>query len=153
MDNPVSTFILKSLLKSAVHFEESSVHFYNEAISRVSSPGGKDILRKLASEEDHHKEILEKLSSDDHFEEIIMKESIANLHEISGVAAGESTIENNADFGEIVRVAELKEKAAYDFYKELALKSTIPTAQKVFVFLAEEEEKHLNYIKELKTHL
>ncbi|MHC4872440.1 MAG: ferritin-like domain-containing protein [Planctomycetota bacterium] len=150
MGNPLTSFILKSLLNSAVNFEEKSADFYKEAVSRVSSPEGKAILRKLAEEEENHMEMLIELVKDDHTEEIIMQENVANLHDLGINIEEDAAIANNSAFAEIINVAEKKEAAAYEFYHELAAKSTIPTAQKVFTFLAEEEEKHIKYVQDLK---
>ena len=153
MPDDLERFLLTELISSAIHFEEESVRFYEEAVSRVQKADARKILRNLASEEQQHRDKLASLAEKAGKGEITLPKGLAQLP--SAPASGDMVpdIASGSDASEIVEVALRREELAYEFYRELAIKADTTLARDTFQFLALEEQKHIAFVGEMRRAL
>lgn len=150
MSDPLATYTIRSLLKSAEHFEIESARFYREAISRVPRGEARELLRTLAEEEDRHCQRLREAATDDIDVVVRMAPDLAELPAATNEPGDGNTIESGAGPQAIVDTAAHREEAAYAFYHALARQSAGGTAEGVFAYLAGEEQKHMDMIKQMR---
>jgi rubrerythrin len=142
--HPVKQFIVHTLVKQAIAFEEESIFFYQRAAEQVTKEPNKKLLLSFAVEEQQHKQKLEQFLSGD-------------LHEILAVHPPKEQPELTIDYNllhrkitgsesekEIIELALMKEKASYTLYHLLAQRTKIHSAKQVFLYLAQQEQSHLD---------
>jgi rubrerythrin len=141
--HPVQQFIIHTLIKQALTFEEQSFEFYQQAANQMVMEPKKTLLFSLAEEEQHHKQKLEQFLAGD-------------FHEISDIALPQEKldlsinshklhkkIDDTWSATQILELAVMREKASYDFYLLLSQKTKIATAKQVFLYLAQQEQLHV----------
>ncbi|MCX7919667.1 MAG: ferritin family protein [bacterium] len=148
--HPVQQFIVRTLIKHALFFEEQSATFYQQAANRLKTEPKKKLLLSLAEEELQHQVKLNQILA-------------GNFHEIFEVTLPQEKLDLAIDSKklhqpiddtwsepQILELAVMREKASYDFYYLLAQKTKIKTAKQVFRYLAQQEQSH---IAKLETEL
>lgn len=145
--HPIQQFIVHTLIKQAITFEEESIFFYQRAANQVENESSKTLLLSFAEEEQQHKQKLEQFLSDD-------------LHEIIEVDPPAKPLDLAIDFEllhrkitgsesekEVIELARMKEKASSAFYQLLAQRTKIHSAKQVFLYLAQQEKSHLHKLE------
>ena len=138
----LSEWTLKKALEFALNKEEDSIKLYTSAQEKVVSPSSKEFLKELVKEEEKHKnrilEVIEdpnKIEDIGHFDTKIMDLKIVDY-------LVDVKLSSDADYQQILIYAGKKEKAAHDFYLELATRFKDEQIGKLFARLAREELSH-----------
>ncbi len=125
--------------------EEGLQIFYQKLAERVEQPKLQELLLRLASFEDHHKDSLQAKGG---------AEFAPNPRQYAGIMEGGFSVEQlveqllprmtNAE--ELFSLALAIEAQAYDFYGRLAKHAQKEESAKLFLEMAEEEKKHLGLL-------
>ena len=145
--HPVQKFIVRTLVKQAITFEVQSIDFYQQAANQVVMEPNKILLLSLAEEEQNHKLKLEQFLSGDFHEllEVHLPQEKLDLSIDSHYL--HQKIDDTWSAKQILELALMREKASYDFYLLLSQKTKIHSAKQVFLFLAEQEQGHVQKLK------
>lgn len=157
MDQASRRIVLEAI-KTAIITELRGYEIYKAAAERADDPAARLMFKKLAEDEGHHKEFLEK-----------------NFHSIldRGEWAVPATPENlsplddsdivNPDFIKRVKGGSFEmavvaagvqlEMSAIEYYKKAAAECPDDESSKVFEFLAEWEDDHLRNLTDLQERL
>jgi len=145
--HPVQQFIIHTLVKQAITFEEQSYAFYVQAAEHVAMEPNKKLLLSLADEEQKHKQKLDQFLAGDYHEIL----EVHLLQEKLDLAIDSHSLHKQIDDTwsekEIIELALMREKASYDFYYLLSQKTKIHSARQTFLYLAEQEQHHVQKLK------
>jgi rubrerythrin len=125
------------VLEYAIGQERLAARFYEEMAGEVSSPAMKDALVGFAADERGHEAKLRLIKEG--------KTLVTSLAQVKTL--GISEVISDAEFSpgmsyqEVLKLAMLKEKAAYRLYTGLAAAAP-PALRETFLMLAAEEAKH-----------
>ena len=133
---------LKAALELALKREEDSIKLYTSAQNVVTSPSSKKFLKELVGEEKKHKsKILEVMKNPAKIEKLGYSDTtIQDLKIVDYLVDIE--LSADADYQQILIYAGKKEKAAHDFYFDLATRYKDKKIGNLFANLAKEELKH-----------
>ncbi len=148
MQNPLRSWLIKRVLKSALVFERDMFEAYEAILKELQKKPAGERFRKLLEEEKHHQQILTRLTGrridDEELEKIF---GAAHFHDPA------STLPLPPNILKAVgqKIAELQniEKESYLFYSNLQRISKIPAVKKAFKFLADQERQHLLILEKL----
>ncbi|MBF0195161.1 MAG: ferritin family protein [Magnetococcales bacterium] len=129
------------IIKMAMQHEDKEAKFYESLAKRSRSQDQKNALLAHAEEEREHKRHLEKILKTGAMPNLpnVVPDADMKLAELLVVSVQD---EENIDFEEALLLATKREKAAEQFYRNLARDADDPEASKLFSFLADQESKH-----------
>ena len=150
-----------SALKTAIKMEIDGKEFYLQASDASTNKLGKNLLSKLAAEEDIHRSVFEDiynvLSANKGWPaEMFKGDGGKNLKTVFSEAMKEIGKDVKAIPGEIdaLQTAMSMENKTYDFYKSQGKKATYDAEKEFYEVLAVQEEEHhrvlLDYYEFLK---
>jgi rubrerythrin len=145
--HPVKQFIVHTLVKQALAFEEESILFYQRAAEQMTKPLCKNLLLSFAEEEQQHKQKLEQFLSGGFNEILEVHQPIEQPELTIDYALLQRKITGSESEKEIIELALMKEKASYTFYHLLAQRTKIHSAKQVFLYLAQQERSHLDKLE------
>ena len=126
-------------LSVAIYNEQSAFDFYTKLSSIIKNQSGKEKFKFLASDEKRHRELLEgyyqKISGGKGFPFDPDKEKTVNVD-----------VRDNTTASEALDIGIKAEKEAYEFYSKSAEETQDPDAKKMFLMLAEQEDRHFNIL-------
>jgi len=129
---------LEAILEFAIQREEEAHRFYSGLAQTAISPNMSNVFMDFAHEEMGHKAKLLavksgaiKLSSDNKTWDLKISDYVVDVEP-----------RDDIDFQEALILAMKREKASYRLYSDLAETVADSEAQKLFLFLANEEAKH-----------
>lgn len=126
-------------LSMAIYNEQSACDFYTKLSETIKNQSGKEKFKFLASDERRHRELLEK-----HYKKIAGgKEFLFNPGKVKKINV---EIMNNTTASEALDIGIKAEKEAYEFYSKSADETKDPDAKKMFLMLAEQEDRHFNIL-------
>ena len=129
-------------MRLALKRERASIRLYTAAQDKVLNRSSKELLKEFIIEEEKHKsKILEILKQKEKAEELGAPET--NIQDLKIVDYLEDVpLSPDADYQQMLVYAGKREKAAYDFYKQIAGKHKSTQIGKTFTQLAQEELRH-----------
>jgi rubrerythrin len=126
-------------LSVAIYNEQSAFDFYTKLSDTIKNQSGKEKFKFLASDEKRHRELLEgyyqKISGGKGFPFDPDKVKTVNVD-----------VRDNATASEALDVGIKAEKEAYEFYSKSAEEAKDHEAKKMFLMLAEQEDRHFNIL-------
>ena len=146
--HPIQQFIVHTLVKQALVFEEQSIEYYRRAAERITDEVSRKILLDLADEEEKHKQHLEQFLSGNFHEIFEVHLSQEKLHLTIDSHYLHQQVDATWTEQEILTLAITREKASYNFYLLLAQKTKIHAAKQVFLYLAQAEKEHLHRLEQ-----
>ncbi|MFB3896352.1 MAG: ferritin family protein [bacterium] len=145
--HPIQQFIVHTLIKQAITFEQESVSFYQRAAEQVKKESSRTLLLSFAEEEQRHKQQLEQFLSND-LHQIIEGDMPVKPPDLAiDFELLHRKITSSESEKEIIELARMKEKASATFYQLLAQRTKIHSAKQVFIYLAQQEQSHLNKLE------
>jgi rubrerythrin len=134
---------LKEIIDYAKINEDNARQFYLNAAGHAKKDNIKGFLKSLAHEEERHIAKLNELDN--------IIEAGGHIPKPHGIVKplgyaqylGHVTLDENADYQEVLKFAMSKEKEALDSYEKYSKLVDDQQAKDLFVFLAGEESKHL----------
>jgi rubrerythrin len=145
--HPIKHFIIHTLVKQAITFEEQTIEFYQRAADRITLEPGRLLLLSFAEEEAQHKLKLEQFLSGDLKELLATKPKPEKIEISIDTHSLHRKITGLESESEIFELAIMKEQASYSFYRLLSQKTKIHSAKQVFLFLAQQEQSHLHKLE------
>jgi rubrerythrin len=139
--------IEKSVLRLARSFEENILEQYRELSAQAADPEIKKLADYLIAEEESHLKHLSELCSEScaHMENITSREELQSLEDAVVAFTPQSDAEAT-----VVRLLE-NEKSIALFYEGLAQKSKFAPLKHVLMHLAQEEQSHINHLRNFLT--
>jgi len=128
----------EDIIKFAISREEAAVDAYGDMSEKTTTPGLRELLLDLQSEEENHKKLLEDISEEQI--ESFKSEEVIDL-KISDYLTEEPPSEDMT-FQDLLILAAKKEQAAVDLYTKLGEDSGNEELKKLFDFLIEQEKSH-----------
>jgi rubrerythrin len=126
-------------LSRAIYNEQSAFDFYNDLSDLIKNESGKEKFKFLAADEKRHRKLLEgyykKISGGEQFQFDPDKVKLIKVE-----------VRDNTTASEALDVGIKAEKEAFDFYTKSAAQSQDPDAKKMFLMLAEQEDRHFNLL-------
>jgi rubrerythrin len=126
-------------LSVAIYNEQSAFDFYTKLSDLIKNESGKEKFKFLAADEKRHRKLLEgyykKVSEGKDF-----------LFDHTKVKTIQVEVRDNTSASEALDIGIKAEKEAFDFYTKSAKQSQDPDAQKMFLMLAEQEDRHFNLL-------
>ncbi len=126
-------------LSVAIYNEQSAFDFYTKLSGIIKNQSGKQKFKFLASDEKRHRELLEghyqKTSGGKGFPFDPDKVKTVNVD-----------VRDNTTASEALDTGIKAEKEAYEFYSKNAEETQDPDAKKMFLMLAEQEDRHFNIL-------
>ncbi len=149
-----------NILKQALQMEQENREFYLNAARKVENKLGREMLESIAKDEEgHHTRLLQLQEG---ATETALGECRAEFDDAGvrvralfrqyGGQAAEEVAADTDDL-EALNIAMEMERKGYNLYKEAASKASDPSAGKVFVFLAGEEQKHFEVLQNMHRYL
>jgi rubrerythrin len=147
LDKPAQ---LMKMLKEAIKVEMDGYHFYNSAATRTKDSKGKAVFRSLAQDELDHRNVLLGLhkaikdNTDFKLERKRHKSKVTKRSKspIFSTEFKKKIKEDNFELS-VLRIGQLLERNAMDFYNRHAKGSKHKEIKSLFNFLAEWEKDHL----------
>lgn len=140
---------LEKIIGDAVAAEQYSYRLYMAASEKTDIDSIKTVLKKLAEQEESHKEKLLSLNID----ELSFKNTPNNMELDITEEVLLTPIDKLGDLMDILKFAIQLEVKTQRKYLQLAEKVTDGNAQKLFAFLAREEDEHERILKETVEYL
>lgn len=142
---------LLKVLKEAIKAESDGYHFYQMAAEKTEDPKGKEIFHSLAQDELDHGSMLKGLyqaikeKSEYKFERKRHAKNESHRGEKNQIfsAKFKRKIKENNFAPSALRIAQLLEREAIEFYGRNAKRSKHPEIKSLFNFLVEWETDHL----------
>lgn len=144
----ISSF--ESIIQFAIEREEEAINQYGELQKKVQTPGLKELLRDLQSEEMNHKRLLQGLNK-----KVMETGSVSNVEDmkITDYLVDEP-VEENMSFQDVLIFAAKKEQKSVELYNDLAERAKSEEIKKLFQFLVAQEKSHkLRLESEYETHV
>lgn len=149
---------IKEAIKTAIQMEKDGYSFYKKAASETSSEMGKSFFESLASDEQLHLEIFQKI-----FEDKVGKKEWDNLvnsskkyTEIPIFPKDIGKVEDiNTDTDELdaIRISMDSEKEAIDYYSKIREKSNNAKVKEIIDKIIEQEKNHYLLLEQEFDHL
>ena len=137
----------KKALETAIQMEIDGKEFYTRAANASGNPTGKKLLKRLAYEEDIHRQVFENifntLGERKGWPTADIKHT-SQVHTILADAAKEigKDIKPAQEEIDAVRTAMDMENKTYDYYRAQAKKASYPTEKEFYEKLVVQEEEH-----------
>jgi rubrerythrin len=149
---------VKDAIKTAIQMEKDGYAFYMKAAAQTNSSMGKTIFEGLASDEEMHLDVFEKLFQDTigstEWDQLVnSSKKYANIPIFpKGMKDLEET---NPDTSEIdaLRIAMDAEKEAIDYYSEIKVKINDGKIQKIIDEIIEQEKSHYYLLEQEFNHI
>jgi len=126
-------------LATAIYNEQSAFDFYTSLSDAIKNKSGKEKFKFLASDEKRHRELLEA-----HYKKTTGgKEFPFDPARLKTIKV---EIRDNTTSAEALDIGIKAEKEAYEFYSKSAEDTQDPDAKKMFLMLAEQEDRHYNLL-------
>ncbi|HEX7400941.1 MAG TPA: ferritin family protein [candidate division Zixibacteria bacterium] len=125
-------------LSLAIYNEQSACDFYTDLSQIIKNASGKEKFKFLASDEKRHREILE-----DYYKKINHQPFSFDPGKAKRITVD---VRDNTSASEALDIGIKAEKEAYTFYNNNAKSSSDPEAKKMFLMLAEQEDRHFNLL-------
>ena len=127
-------------LSIAIYNEQAAYDFYNSLVNMIQNEGGKNKFKFFAEDEKHHRKLLE---------ERYEKESDGKKFAFDSdrVKKVDVTIDSQTSAIDAVDLAIETEKAASEFYKQVAGKTNDENGRRMFESLAEDEDRHYEILR------
>ncbi len=127
-----------SVIQFAIEREEEAINRYGELQKKAKTPGLKELLSDLQSEEMNHKRLLQGLDR-----KILETGSIPRVDDmkISDYLV-EEPLEEDMKFQDILIFAAKKEQKAVELYSDLAERAKSEEIKRLFQFLVAQEKSH-----------
>jgi rubrerythrin len=149
-----------NILKQALQMEQESREFYLNAARKVENKLGRQMLESIAKDEEGHHTLLLQLQEGAAGTALgecraEYEDAGARLRALFSEYGAQAAEEVSADTDDLeaLNIAMEMERKGYNLYKEAASKASDPSAGKVFVFLAGEEEKHFEVLQNMHRYL
>jgi rubrerythrin len=126
-------------LSLAIYNEQSAFDFYTMLSESIKNESGKKKFKFLAMDEQGHRKLLE-----GHYKKITGGEEF--LFDPSKVKVIKVEIRDGTTASEALDIGIKAEKEAYEFYSKSAEETKDPDAKKMFLMLAEQEDRHYNLL-------
>ena len=151
---------LLKILKEAVNVEMDGYHFYNSAAARTKDSKGRAVFRSLAQDELDHRNVLLglhkaikdktdfKLGRKRHKSKVTKR----SKSPIFSAEFKRKIKEDNFELS-VLRIGQLLERNAMDFYRKHAKVSKHKETKSLFNFLAEWEKDHLETLVQQERYL
>ncbi len=133
-------------LSLAIYNEQSAFDFYTKLSDTIKNPSGKEKFKFLAADEKRHRKLLE-----DHYQKVTGGKEFP--FDSGKVKAVNVDIRDNTTASEALDIGIKAENEAYRFYRKSAAETKDPEAKKMFLKLAEEEDRHYNILNAEKQAL
>ena len=128
----------EDIIEFAISREEAAIDAYGEMSEKTTTPGLRELLLDLQSEEENHKKLLENISEEQI--ESFKSEEVIDL-KISDYLTEEPPSEDMT-FQDLLILAAKKEQTAVELYTKLGEDSGNEELKKLFDFLIEQEKSH-----------
>ena len=126
-------------LATAIYNEQSAFDFYKGLSEIIKNQSGKEKFKFLAADEKRHRELLEA-----HYKKTTGgKEFPFDPAKLKTI---EVEVRDNTTAAEALDIGIKAEKEAYEFYSKSAEQTQDPDAKKMFLMLAEQEDRHHNLL-------
>ncbi|MFH1336679.1 MAG: ferritin family protein [Candidatus Zixiibacteriota bacterium] len=125
-------------LSLAIYNEQSAFDFYTDLSKIIKNASGKEKFKFLASDEKRHREILE-----DYYKKINHQPFPFDPGKAKRITVD---VRDNTSASEALDIGIKAEKEAYAFYNNNAKSSSDPEAKKMFLMLADQEDRHFNLL-------
>jgi len=135
---------LKSTIKSlealslAIYNEQSAFDFYTSLSLVIKNESGKEKFKFLASDEKRHRRLLE-----DYYKRTTHEAFPFDPDQVKKIRV---EVRDNTSASEALDIGIKAEKEAYEFYSNNAKTTSDPDARKMFLMLAEQEDRHFNIL-------
>ena len=133
-------------LSVAIYNEQSAFDFYTKLSDTIKNKSGKEKFKFLAADERRHRKLLE-----DHYQKVTGGKEFP--FDPGKVKAVEVDVRDNTTASEALDIGIKAEKEAYKFYSKSGAETKDPEAKKMFLMLAEEEDRHYNILNAEKQAL
>ena len=128
----------EDIIEFAISREEAAIDAYGDMSEKTTTPGLRELLLDLQSEEENHKKLLENISEEQI--ESFKSEEVIDL-KISDYLTEEPPSEDMT-FQDLLILAAKKEQTAVELYTKLGEDSGNEELKKLFDFLIEQEKSH-----------
>jgi rubrerythrin len=126
-------------LSVAIYNEQSAFDFYTSLSETIKNESGKQKFKFLADDERRHRGLLE-----DHYKKTTGgKEFPFDPGKVKTIKVD---VRDNTTAAEALDIGIKAEKEAYEFYTRSAEETADPDAKKMFLLLAEQEDRHYNLL-------
>jgi rubrerythrin len=126
-------------LATAIYNEQSAFDFYTGLSGIIKNESGKEKFKFLAADEKRHRELLEA-----HYKKVTGgKEFHFDPAKLKTIKV---EVRDNTTASEALDIGIKAEKEAYEFYRKSAGETRDPDAKKMFLMLAEQEDRHFNLL-------
>jgi rubrerythrin len=143
----VNNWTIKKILQMGAEMELESFTLYTKLAEKSDYPGAKRLLKKLADEEERHRAyFLKGLENPDYIEVRTLDENVSDLKITDRLI--NIPLDPKADFPQILKFAAQREKAAYDFYIQVAEIFKGTAWSKIVHNFAKEELNHKKLLEE-----
>jgi rubrerythrin len=126
-------------LSIAIYNEQSAFDFYTKLSEAIKNESGKKKFTFLAMDEHRHRNLLE-----DHFKKTTAGKEFP--FDPSQVKVIRVEIKDGTTAAEALDIGIKAEREAYEFYTKCATDAKSPDAKKMFLMLAEQEDRHYNLL-------
>ncbi|NIM98308.1 MAG: hypothetical protein GTO24_09600 [candidate division Zixibacteria bacterium] len=126
-------------LSLAIYNEQSAFDFYTKLSDTIKNQSGKEKFKFLAADEKRHRELLE-----GHYKKVSGGKEFP--FDSTKVKTIKVEVRDDTTASEALDMGIKAEKEAYEFYKKSAEESRDPDAKKMFLMLAEQEDRHFNLL-------
>jgi len=139
----------KSVLATAIKFEEDGRKLFLDCMNKTEHPWGKSLFKSLADDELKHitrlKETFEKLSISDQYtkgpEPLASEKEWKNIFEEARGSVAKTIKAETGDLEALILGMEF-EKKGMNYYKKLSEESPNPLEKKFYDIIAKEEHRH-----------
>ena len=126
-------------LSLAIYNEQSAFDFYTKLSDLIKNDSGKQKFKFLADDERRHRKLLE-----DHYKKITAGTEFP--FDSAKVKTIKVEVSDGTTASEALDIGIKAEKEAYEFYSKNATEAKDPEAKKMFLMLAEQEDRHYNLL-------
>lgn len=125
-------------LALAIYNEQFAFDFYTNLSKTIKNESGKEKFKFLASDEKRHRQLLE-----DYYKKITRQAFPFDPQKVKKVQV---EVRDNTSASEALDIGIKAEKEAFEFYNKSAKTTSDPDAKKMFLMLAEQEDRHFNIL-------
>jgi rubrerythrin len=125
-------------LSLAIYNEQSAFDFYTDLSNAIKNESGKEKFKFLASDEKRHRQLLE-----NYYKKTTHNQFPFDSNRVKRIKVD---VRDNTSASEAIDIGIKAEKEAFEFYNNSAKTSSDPDAKKMFLMLAEQEDRHFNIL-------